>query len=210
MLFAILLAGCASSSTFGNKSESSSSDVSIYTDKFTLGKTYEYNKGLRGGFALSRDGLSADYLHLYPHLTVENDVCTPTLLLDYTGTSTNIMNSGADKVYKRFIFLSGNERFELQPKTEQDTETEYGYNSKHSASSYNLILTKAQFEILKDFFSTHEKVECAAYSTDNKVVTFATYNKKWHMNAFTAIENCVMNEYPNIKWNESNTNVIIK
>lgn len=100
----MFLLGCASSSTFGDKGASSSSDVSIYTDKFTQRKTYEYNKGLRGGFALSGSGLSADYLHFYPHLIVENNICTPSLIIDYTGTTTSILKSGAGKTYKRFIF----------------------------------------------------------------------------------------------------------
>ncbi len=206
----------SSSSTFGESSTSSSPDVKIYTDKFSGSKTYEYSKGLRGGFALSRNsGLSTDTLEIIPHLIVnEKNVCVPILDIKYTGASSGLLVTGANKAYKKFIFLADNERLEITPliisNKESNTEILSSVPVTDYAQSYSLQITKKQFDTLMNYFSAHEVIECAAYSIDDKVVTFKTYNKKWHLGVFSALDNCVKNEYPNITYNETATQAIIQ
>ena len=45
---------------------------------------------------------------------------------------------------------------------------------------------------------------------DAKIVTFKSYNNKWHQGVFTALDNCVKNENPNITYNEIFTQAIIQ
>ena len=226
-VFILLLAVCSifsfscvsTSSTFGESSNSSSSDGKIFTDKFTGGKTYEYTKGLRGGFALSRGGLSTDYLEIYPHLIVnEENICSPFIEIKYVGSSGGLLSTGADRTYKKFIFLSDNERLEISPILNPNKESSTTVNtfSKHVSvisdysGSYPMQITKKQFDILRDYFSTKGTIECAAYSVDGKIVTFKSYNNKWHQGVFTALDNCVKNENPNITYNEIFTQAIIQ
>lgn len=207
------------STTFGESKTTSSSDVKVFVDKFTGGKTYEYTKGLRGGFALSRGGLTTDYLEIYPHLIINEDsICSPFLEIKYVGTSGGLLSTGADKIYKKFIFLSNNERLEISPiivpnsekKTEINTFSKYITIQTDYSGSYAMQITKQQFDILRDYFSNKETVECAAYSIDNKVVTFKSYNNKWHRGVFSALDNCVKGENPDIIWNETFSQAIIK
>ena len=151
--------GCVStSSTFGEASSTSSNDVKIFTDKFSGKKTYEYTKGLRGGFALSR-GFSADYLEVCPHLIVtEDNICTPFLEINYIGASGPMLNTGADKTYKKFIFLGNNERLEIEPVVNPNKEkttkvgvtSGYIYNTSDYSGNYSMHITKEQFDILKN------------------------------------------------------------
>lgn len=223
----LLIASCSlffnscatTSSTFGESSSSSTSDVKIFSDKFTGAKTYEYTKGLRGGFALSRGGLSADYLEIFPHLIVnEEGICSPFLEIKYIGSSGQFLTTGADKIYKKFIFLGNDERLEVSPIVIPNTEASTKINTfsksvsiiSDYSGSYSMQITKKQFDILKDYFSSKETIECAAYSMDGKVVTFKSYNNKWHRGVFSALDNCVKLENPNIEFNEQFTQAIIK
>ena len=212
--------GCVStSSTFGESSQSSSPDVKIFTDKFTGGKTYEYTKGLRGGFALCRQSLSADYLEIYPHLLInEENMCSPFIEIKYIGSSGGLLRTGADRIYKKFIFLGDNERLEISPIIGPNKESTTKVNTfsghvsiiSEYSGSYPMQITKKQFDILKKYFSTKGYIECAAYSIDGKVVTFKSYNNKWHQRVFKALDNCVKNENPNIEYNEEFTQAIIR
>lgn len=203
------------SSAFTETSKTSRDDVRTFTDKFTGGKTYEYTKGLRGGFALSRGGLTVDYLEIYPYLIInEDNICSPFIEIKYVGSEGALLSTGADKTYKKFIFLSDGERLEISPIVNpgKDDHTYIADKSVFTdyASSYSMQLTKKQFDVLRDYFSTKDKVECAAYSVDGKSVTFKSYNNKWHKGVFTALDDCVKTENPNIEYNEDFTQAIIK
>lgn len=212
----ISFTGCfTTSEVFGSKG-STTLDVNVYVDEFSGDKTYEYSKGLRGGFALSRGGLSADYLEFFPYLKVnEDNVCTPILKIVYRGSSGGMLKTGSDKTYHRFIFLnSEKKRLEINHDENPEKESEleqfgdsYGINR---TGEYQLILTKSQFDILKDFFSNSDNIKCAAYSTDNKVVTFSSYNNKWHQGVFSALDNCIKEDNPNVIYNEIYTQVKVK
>ena len=217
IIVSLLYFSClSSSSTFGEMSPSSDPYVKIYTDRFTGSKTYEYSKGLRGGFALSRtSGLSTDLLEIVPHLVVnEKNICIPILDIKYKGSSSGLLVTGANKAYNKFVFLADNKRLEIIPLIFSDKESTTEILSSvpvtDYAQSYSLQITKKQFDILRDYFSSHEVIECAAYSVDDKVVTFKTYNKKWHLGIFSALDNCVKNENPNITYNEIATQAIIQ
>ena len=134
------------------------------------------------------------------------------------GFSGGLLSTGADRTYKKFIFLSDNERLEISPivKSNKESSTTVNTFSKHVSvisdysGSYPMQITKKQFDILRDYFSTKGTIECAAYSVDGKIVTFKSYNNKWHQGVFTALDNCVKNENPNITYNEIFTQAIIQ
>ena len=146
----------------------------------------------------------------------DDNKCSLTLNIEYTGSKGSLLTTAADKSWEKFIFLSNNERLEIRPIISSSTETDVGGFSRLTdptveyKSSYSLQLTKEQFDMLKNYFSTKEKVQCALYSTDNKVVTMETYNNKWHQNVFTALEACVEKEVPNVIYNNSISTIIIK
>ena len=202
------------SSAFTETSKTSRDDVRTFTDKFTGGKTYEYTKGLRGGFALSRGGLTVDYLEIYPYLIInEDNICSPFIEIKYVGSEGALLSTGADKTYKKFVFLSDGERLEISPIVNPGKE-DHTYIEGRSvftdyAGSYSMQLTKKQFDVLRDYFSTKDKVECAAYSLDGKFVAFKTYNNR-HKSIFTALDDCVKTENPNIEYNEKFTQAVIK
>lgn len=211
------LSSCASTSNvFGDRNSTSTGDCSVYIDNFAGTKTFEYDYGLRGGFALSRGTLTTDYLEITPHLTIDSDnICTPNLNITYRGSNGGFLKTGADKTYNRFIFMdaSGN-RLEILHNTEKQTESEIdvwsGIATKTINGEYGMVITKSQFDKLMNFFSNAESVTCAAYSTDNKVVTFKSYNKDWHMNVFNALDEAVQKDAPNVVYNETLTNIIVK
>lgn len=206
------------SNTFGEASASSSKDVKVFTDKFTGAKTYEYTKGLRGGFALSRGGLTTDFLEIYPHLIInEENICSAFLEMTYKGSTGALLTTGANKTYKKFMFLNDKgDRLEISPIVNPNAERAIGAFSTYSSpivdvsGTYSMQITKTQFDVLKDFFSVSGSVQCAAYSTDNKVVTFSSYNNKWHQGIFVALDECVKNESPNVIYNEVVTQAYIK
>ena len=211
---------CASTSpTFGELKTYSASDVKIFTDKFSGSKTYEYTKGLRGGFAFSRQGLTADYLHFYPHFIItEDNICLPTFKIEYTGSTGTFAATGANKSYKKFIFLSDDKKIEISPIIEANKEAKSslsGYSKYYTittnySTEYFMQITKNQFDMLADFFSNANTVECAAYTVDNKVIKFKSYNNKWHQNVFKSLDVCVKKENPNVIYNNDFTQAIIK
>ena len=101
-------------------------------------------------------------------------------------------------------------------KSNKESSTTVNTFSKHVSvisdysGSYPMQITKKQFDILRDYFSTKGTIECAAYSVDGKIVPFKSYNNKWHQGVFTALDNCVKNENPNITYNEIFTQAIIQ
>lgn len=216
------MSGCVSTSehAFGNKSASSVDGVSVYTDAYSGNRTFQYTAGLQGkGFALSR-GFSADYLEFFPSLVVtEGNACTPNLEVKYIGAKDGFLTTGADKTYNRFIFMNEQgKKLELVQSAERNldinTDVDVGSSgivstSTHYDGSYLLFLTKSQLDKLSDFFSNTENVSCAAYSTDNKVVTFKSYNNKWHRNCFKALIEAVEKDVPNVVYNQKYTNASI-
>lgn len=214
----VLFASCVStSSIYGDNEPTFSNHVSVYNDKFAQTKTYESTDGLRGGFALS-SGFSTDYLHVYPHIVVFDNVAVPYLEIEYTGSKTTLTGTGADKNYSKFIFLGNNERLTIIPNVYADKNADIDvdivggkiYDTTKYETSYGMRITKSQFEQLRDFFSNKDVIECAAYSTDNKVVEFETYNKKWHKECFSYLISTVERENRNVVWNENITDVVIK
>lgn len=212
MTILFLVVGCSStpSKSFGEVSESSSSDVQIFTDKFTQQRTYEYKKGqdvVRNGFMFWLQGsLSSDNLKIIPRLIInEFGVCSPNFEIVYGGSKGGIFASGADKVYNKFIFLGGSARLEIIPHgnlSGEITDRDRYYTGYRSF--YSMQLTKQQFDLLNKFFSANENIECAAYSTDNKVTTFKNMSKV-HQKIFKALLDCVETENPGIMYNDSLT-----
>lgn len=214
----IILSACTSMpSTFGDADDTSRNDVKVFTDKFSGSKTYSYIKGLRGGFTLSRNAFSTDHLEFYPDLVINTDgLCTPSLRIVYSGSNGGLIATAADKMYTKFIFLNTYEKrleiiHSVVPNMESEIERQFAGNYALSAKGeYRMTLTKKQFDVMKGFFSSSDSIECAAYSTDNTVVTFKSYNNSWHQNVFTALDNCVKVDEPDIKYNETLTQAIVR
>lgn len=208
----MLLAGCASSSesvTFGEKLKSSDKSISIYYDKFTQSKTYESSKG---HFSLSQEGgvaSAANYLHVYPRIKVENGACSPLLELEYTGYKGGLLDCQANREYKKFIFLSGNNAIEIAPKISALIDSYPSGAYIRQVLKYNMQVSTSQWLLLEKYFNSVDKFECAAYSVDNEAVMFKSYNK-YHSEMLSEIRMYTESENSNIEWNTTAGDADIK
>lgn len=196
----LMFVGCLStSSTFGNEVASSNPEVLIHEDKFTGNKTYEPKKGFE--LLYSGKGLSVDYLELKPFFIVDNEtkLCTIDFKIIYSGKNSSWLVTGADLDYKKFIFLANGDKIEIEIKNagtlEREDEYLNGSKSSEYVRQYSINMPKNKYDTVKNFFYEKNLVECAAYSLNNKVVTFSTKTKQ---DVFSNLENFVNNENPNI------------
>lgn len=199
------LVGCASSSesvTFGEKLKSSDKNISVYYDKFTQSKTYESSKGR---FSLSQEGgvaAAANYLHIYPRIKVENNVCSPSLELEYTGYKGGLLDCNANREYKKFIFLSGDGAVEIVPKTSASINSYPSGVYMRQVLKYNMQISMPQWALLEKYFNSADKFECAWYSVDNEAVMFKSYNK-YHKGMLSEIREYMAADNPSVEWNTS-------
>lgn len=200
---------------FGTEKESSRPDVKIYFDEFSLQKTYEYYQPKDIGktsILFRKGGLSTDDLFIHPvFIFNEGELCVIELELLYLGSSGGMWSTAAKNEFKKFIFMANGQRLEIDPqipgKVEYKGRSIADYDEY--ANSFNLKISKEQYDTLNNYFADKDKIECVVYTKDNKVIKLTTENIKTHKAIFKALEEAVYNDYENPIYVDLSQDVII-